>query len=279
MKKRSKWLLMGDIHGDPGPIAYFYHQNKERLQLDDPDLMTRIILLGDVGANMVDRSTNRWIGEVQDVTVSFKKALSKFPFTYICLRGNHEARVSQVMKMNPDGWEKKGKYGGVIYVEKAFPKIEYLEDVPAIYHFAGYKTLSLPGAYSVDKEFRLEHDWPWFQDEQLSEEEMNLGRTLAREDPFDLVISHTCPITYEPRDLFLSGIDQSRIDKTMERYLAEIEMQLAYKRWAWGHFHSDRLWPWEGEMGKQKMMLYDQVVDLDKFMKMTNQDYWDEILA
>ena len=51
MKKRRQWLLMGDIHADVGPIAYFYYHNKERLQLDDPNLTTRIILLGDVGAN------------------------------------------------------------------------------------------------------------------------------------------------------------------------------------------------------------------------------------
>ena len=274
MKKRSKWLLMGDIHADVGPIAYFYYHNKERLQLDDPNLTTRIILLGDVGANNFgDRSTNC----LETQSMAFKTALSKLPFTYICLRGNHEARVSQMMKRTPDAWETKEKYGGAIYVEKTFPKIEYLEDVPAIYYFNGYKTLSLPGAYSVDKEYRLKHGWPWYQEEQLSEEEMDLGRTLAREDPFDLVISHTCPITYEPRDLFLPGIDQTRIDKTMERFLAEIEMQLAYKRWAWGHFHSDRLWPFEGN--KEKVMLYNNVVDLDKLMNMSGNDYWDDILA
>lgn len=268
MKKRSKWLLMGDIHGDAGPVAYFYHHNKDRLQLDDPNLTTRIILLGDVGANFT------WIGTRDR---EFKTALSKFPFTYICLRGNHEMRVSQAMKKNPGGWEKKEKYAGTVYVEKEFPKIEYLEDVPAIYQFSGYKTLSLPGAYSVDKEYRLKHQWVWFEDEQLSEEEMESGRILAGENSFDLVISHTCPITYEPRDLFLSSIDQSNVDKTMERFLAEIEMQIVYKRWTWGHFHSDRLWPWEGE--KEKMMLYDYVVNLEKFMKMTRNDYWEDILA
>ena len=63
----------------------------------------------------------------------------------------------------------------------------------------------------------------------------------------------------------------------MERFLAEIEMQLAYKRWAWGHFHSDRLWPFEGN--KEKVMLYNNVVGLDKLMNMSRNDYWDDILA
>ena len=42
----------------------------------------------------------------------FKKALSKYPFTYVCLRGNHEARVQKVMEMHLEKWEVKKKYGG-----------------------------------------------------------------------------------------------------------------------------------------------------------------------
>lgn len=125
----------------------------------------------------------------------------KLPFTYICLRGNHESRVTEVIKKFPDRWTQVEKYGGIIYVEKEFPNIEYLEDGPGIYEFAGYKTLSVPGAYSVDKWYRLINGWTWFANEQLSEEEMEYGRKLIKkEGSVDLVISHTCPIAFEPRD-------------------------------------------------------------------------------
>lgn len=266
--EKERWFLLGDIHGKPEVIRNFYEKNKERLQLDAGN--NHIILLGDVGANYALQGQ-------QDAR--FKKALSRYPFTYICLRGNHEARVQKVIEMHPEKWEVKKEYGGEIYVEKKFPQIEYLSDGPAVYEFDGYKTFSLPGAYSVDKWYRLNHGWTWFEDEQLSEEEMNTGRKIkVEEKEFDLVISHTCPISYEPRDLFLPYINQETVDKRMEQYLGEIEEGLSYKRWAFGHFHADRLYPWKD--GKQMLMLFNRsVVDLQKFMHMTENDGLEDILA
>ena len=155
---------------------------------------------------------------------SFRARLSECPFTYICLRENHEERARKVMGMYPGNWEIRRKYGGEIYVEKEYTQLEYLSDIPAVYEFCDYKMLSLPGAYGIDKWYRLMHGWPWFEGEMLTEEEREVGRQLkAKERPFDLVISNTCPIDYEPTDLFLDGINQTLVDKTMERYLGEIE--------------------------------------------------------
>lgn len=264
---QERWFLLGDIHGDIAPIRNYYENHKERLQSDYGK--NTIILLGDVGANFALK------GQRDE---KFKMALSEYPFTYICLRGNHEARVKKVADLYPDRWETRQKYGGEIYVETEFPQIEYLSDSPAVYEFAGYKTFSIPGAYSVDKWYRITQGWTWYEDEQLSEAEMQLGRELKeKEQSFDLIISHTCPMLYEPRDLFLPGIDQSMVDKTMERYLDEIEYGLNYKRWAWGHFHADRLYPWND--GKQMLMLFNQsVVDLKKFMEMKETDSLQDIL-
>ena len=64
----------------------------------------------------------------------------------------------------------------------------------------------------------------------------------------------------------------------MEQYLGEIEEGLSYKRWAFGHFHADRLYPWKD--GKQMLMLFNRsVVDLQKFMHMTENDGLEDILA
>lgn len=151
---KQNWFLLGDIHGEAAAIEYFYNHHRERLKLDD--CQNNIILLGDVGLNYS-------ITGLADFY--YKTSLSKLPFTYICLRGNHESRVSEVIKRNPSRWNPIEKYGGLVYVENGFPNIEYLVDGPAIYEFAGYKTLSLPGAYSVDKWLRLANGWQWFADE------------------------------------------------------------------------------------------------------------------
>lgn len=265
---RENWFLLGDIHGESGPIEYFYNQNRDRLELDA--CKNSIILLGDVGCNFAITG-NR--------DANFKKNLSRFPFTYILLRGNHEARVTDVVDKYPDKWTTKQKYNGTVYMETEFPSIEYLDDKPASYMFDGYRTLSIPGAYSIDKWVRLYNHWTWYENEQLTKEEMDYGRMLIeKEKTFDLVISHTCPIAYEPRDLFHTIVVQSQIDKTMEMYLGEIETTLNYRRWAWGHFHADRLYPWDGE--KEKLMLFNEnVVDLNKFMTMKKSDSFEDILA
>ncbi len=262
------WYLIGDIHGEAEPIKNFYEDNNERLNLDKSE--SAFILLGDVACNFsITGNRDR----------KFKTDLSKYPFTYVCLRGNHEARASYMYKRFPDKWEKKQKYGGTIYVEKEFPRIEYLSDIPAIYEFAGFKTLSLPGAYSVDKNYRLLMGWPWYEDEQLSSVEKAIGKELIKENfMVDLVISHTCPLSFMPTDLFIPGIDQSEVDNSMEEYLQDIEFNLHYKRWAFGHFHADRLYPFRD--GKEMMMLFNEkVIDLVKFMNMSAYDYWNEIKA
>lgn len=266
--QNDNWFLIGDIHGDETPVEIFYEKNKSKLSADPGK--NHLILLGDFGANVTLRTKRDRM---------FKQALSEYPFTYIALRGNHEARVQTVMDMFPDKWEKISKYGGEIYREKEFPMIEYLSDAPAVYDFCGYKTFSIPGAYSVDKWYRIIYSLPWFEDEQLSEEEMNSGREIkACEKSFDLVISHTCPSTFEPTDLFLPDIDQSMVDKSMERYLGELEFDLDYRRWAWGHFHADRFYPWDN--GKQRLMLFNEnVIDLKKFMQMKEDDSLQDIMV
>lgn len=130
----QKWFLLGDIHGRVEPIQQFYERNYERLHLDETENF--LILLGDVGANFA------LVGQRDR---NFKTELSKYPFTYLCLRGNHEARVSGVMEQNPECWERKKKYDGEVFVEREFPKIEYLSDAPAVYTFGGVRTFSIPG--------------------------------------------------------------------------------------------------------------------------------------
>ena len=205
-----------------------------------------LVCLGDFGGN--------YFGNYRDD--EFKSKLERYPFdAYFVIRGNHEERASNVAAKHPDEWHKEQYFDGSVWVENKFPNIKYALDLPMIYTIDGKKTLVVPGAYSVDKMYRLMNGYNWFPQEQLSDEEMNYGLELlnCHDWQVDIVLSHTCPICFEPTDLFLSFIDQSSVDKTMERYLGQIEYTLDYKLWMWGHYHVFRDYPRTD--GKKRIML------------------------
>ena len=56
----------------------------------------------------------------------------------------------------------------------------------------------------------------------------------------DAVLSHTTPLKHEPVEVFLSGVDQFKVDKSTEEWLDTIEDRLDYKRWYCGHYHTDK---------------------------------------
>lgn len=75
------------------------------------------------------------------------------------------------------------------------------------------------GAYSVDKYYRLQHGWNWWSDEQPNELTKGLVRLMATRYPIDIMLTHTCPLRFEPKELFLNGIDQSTVDTSTEEFL------------------------------------------------------------
>ena len=67
----------------------------------------------------------------------------------------------------------------------------------------------------------------------------------------DIVLSHTTPLSLEPRESFLPFIDQSTVDTSTEEWLDGIEGRLDYERWYAGHFHTVK------ETGKLRLMYQD----------------------
>ena len=268
----NKIYLMSDIHGDWRHIRNFLNRIDNKYNNTDT-----IILLGDTGTNFF----------FNDRDSKFKTRLNNFKINLFLIRGNHEERPSILAKQHPYEWHTEPYWGWYVWVENKYPYIKYAMDYVAMYRIPAeieymdpdnsedddieiqqyYKTLVIPGAYSVDKYYRLQNGWSWFPQEQLSESEMLAGKALI--DAFDwkcdLVLSHTCPIIYEPTDLFLSTTDQSMVDKTMERYLGEIERKLDYGAWCWGHYHQFRDYPRKD--GRFRTMLFnDAAIDLEDYM-------------
>lgn len=248
---------IGDIHGDFKAVRDFVQRNIQ-LHKDAANGDENILIcLGDFGGNFFFNHRDE----------GFKNKLSKYPFTYFVIRGNHEERPSICMEKFPDKWHTEEYFGNNVYVENDYPYIKYALDVPAVYQINGARTLVIPGAYSIDKFRRIANGWSWFASEQLTNSEMDLGLNLIKEYgyQFDMVLSHTCPIMFEPTDLFLTFVDQSIVDKTMERYLGQVEFLLNYKLWLWGHYHADRIYPDTGD--GQRIMLFHQVINLDQWLK------------
>ena len=255
-----KYLVIGDLHGSFKPIRDFHLRHNTNKKYNEAEKI--MICLGDFCVNyFLDDEAE---GQHRDRQT--KEKLGRYPFTYFVIRGNHEERPENMARKNPEKWHTEMFLGGIVWVENDFPYIKYANDCPQPYQIGDYKTIVFPGAYSVDKHYRLMMGYSWFEDEQMTEEEMEEGRLWVQDyKSFDLVLSHTCPCAWEPTDLFLKGLDQSTVDKTTERYLGEIEFHLDYKAWLFGHFHAYRDYPRTD--GHRRTMLYNQeVIDLDQYM-------------
>lgn len=251
-------FILGDIHGDHKPIRDL------QLRLNTSvkgfyDQTNYLICLGDFGANYF------FDGQRDE---AFKTKISRYHFQYFVIRGNHEERPSVCIQKYPNKWHTEIHFGNAVYVENDYPNIWYALDKPAVYNIKGYTTLILGGAYSVDKFYRLQNQWSWFSGEQMTEDEMNYARHfIEKQSDYDLVLSHTCPICYEPTDLFLSVVDQSMVDKTMERFLGEIEYKVNYKRWCWGHYHNYREYPIGSDNRRRVMLFNDAAIGLHDLME------------
>lgn len=163
--------------------------------------------------------------------------MKKYGFYIYCVRGNHEARPQNVEGMKLI-WDEN--VSGEVWYEERWPRIRYFKDFGA-YQIDGHSTLIIGGAYSVDKFYRLQNGLKWFEDEQLSADEMAECLEMVRGKKWDLIFSHTCPLSWMPTDLFLAQIDQSTVDNTMEKWLEEVKSSVSFGLWAFGHYHSNRL--------------------------------------
>lgn len=189
-----------------------------------------------------------------------KHDASLMSFTFYCVRGNHEARPQDIKDMeilHDDNVQ------GPVYWQPEYPNIRYLMD-GSFYLIDGKKTLVLGGAYSVDKFYRLANGWQWFENEQLNEEERNsiynyveaLAHAGLIED-IELVLSHTAPVNFEPREMFLDCIDQNDVDKSTEIWLQKIyDCMPEHTFWLFGHYHGDMI------MGDNIAMLFEKIIDL-----------------
>ena len=234
----SNWFITGDCHRDFS--RFNLTKDGTNFKTDDT---AAVIILGDAGINYkLDHHDDELKNSI----------IKKYKCYFYCVRGNHEARPQDVMDMKLIYDQ---NVGGDVYVQEEWPTIRYFKDW-GIYTIGTYKIAVIGGAYSVDKWHRLvsagmdireEPTYPsaikagWFPNEQLSTKEMRQAKIELQNQHYNFIFTHTCPLSVEPSDLFLGGIDQSTVDKSTEVFLEELTNYLTYDVWCFGHYHQDRL--------------------------------------
>ena len=209
--------ITGDIHGNPTRILDFV----DRVQIRETDV---IVILGDVGMN--------YYGGRRDKLA--KQFLSAVPCPVLCIHGNHEQRPQGLPAYHEVVWN-----GGVCYVEDEWPKLLFAKD-GEIFELEGKRCLVIGGAYSVDKFYRLAQHFGWWPDEQPSPEIKAYVERQIKEHKIDVILTHTCPYRYIPREAFLPQIDQKTVDSGTELWLDAIEAMVAYEAWYCGHWHTNK---------------------------------------
>ena len=256
-------FVCGDLHGQFYSVRNFYENSVKGNPVEEEE--NWMLCLGDFGAQFYFDYRDR----------NFKEKLGKFPFKYFVIRGNHEERASNRAAAEPDAWEEVNIFEGICLREKAYPHIYYAYDEGGVYNIDGRKTLVIPGAYSVDKWYRLRQGWSWFPDEQLTGQEMaRLPKDYAW-NHYDLVLSHSCPYQFRPTDLFLASIDQSTVDTSMELWMSQLSEKITWGVWCFGHYHEDRI------EGPRVEMFYREIEPLNKIEERWNRyaeteelDWW-----
>lgn len=218
----NRIYIRGDVHGNFDWLNSFC--DKESTNANDV-----MILAGDSGILFFGANNTR--------EKLIKGICGKAPLTFLVVRGNHDGRPENegmILRYND-------LVKGNCYWEDEYPNILYAGDGEC--YFMKYRNfLTLGGAYSVDKFYRLQRHWTWHPDEELTDEEMATILFNCLGNEYEYIISHTAPLEMEPTWLFMRGIDQSTVSKRMEKFLQRVKNGTNYSCWIWGHYHDDHAW-------------------------------------
>jgi hypothetical protein len=213
--------VAGDTH-IPIDIAKLNITNwPEQRLLTKNDLL---IILGDCGI--------LWANEWDKEELYWAKWLTAKKCTVCFIDGNHEnfTRLNAVPEV-----EFRGAKAGLVYCDDN-GSIYHLKR-GEIYDFEGRKVLTVGGARSTDKAYRIPYK-SWWPEEQLSEkDEKNIIASLESVNyQVDYILTHTCPTNIATQIFSVEIIER---DKTVAM-MDFMQKYVSRRQWHFGHFHLSR---------------------------------------
>lgn len=198
-------IILPDIHGDFFLARKMIEAAKDkywnRLGIH-PHHFESIIQVGDFG-----------IGK------EFEKYDKKFNLEYddcYMIHGNHEY------------FDKFNKYEQSVHYED-------WNFVPAG-HVIG-KVLFIGGANSVDRDYRIKNNLPWYAEEEIDEKEKESVRKAIRDNDIEVVISHDCPVSFNMSYACLPQFGGEDKQDSCRMFLQEVLEEAQPRHWYFGHWH------------------------------------------
>ena len=212
-------FITGDIHCD---LTDLFDRVKN-LNLKKEDVL---ILLGDSGLEYYSffskPNLSSWDDRVQ------KRLREMIPSTIICVQGNHEVPFKEMHGNDSRIFGANAKESNGIYFVYS-GQVLYID---------GKSFLVIGGAYSIDKEYRQRKNHPYWEGEELSNNEMKEIFSKIRGKKFNYVLSHTSPRSVMPEEA-LFDLNEEPENRT-ENFLEIVKNNIEFDRWFCGHFHINK---------------------------------------
>lgn len=186
--------------------------------------MVKIRFIGDMHGNisLYNKYTSKCNYSIQvgDLGFDYSKLATKNDLRHIVITGNHD------------------NYDDVVNYSNFNPK--------PLSHHIPVNFVGIRGAFSVDVIGRIKHfamggKKTWWDNEEMSYEEMEETTELVLSKKPDLIVSHDCPSSLckqlETMSLKRFGWEQDSIDSRTQQYLENLFKLYQPSLWVFGHWH------------------------------------------
>lgn len=246
------------------------HNNKDKDNLSDLNMayccmeqkqdfsqITAAIVLGDFGLPW-NSNCEIDVDGIDPSSPTDRKLLAwynKKPFKVLAFMGNHDNYdlIAKLPALKMFGAEVLKVSDNIFYLKRG-----------EVYTIEAKKFLVLGGALSDDKASRVPHQ-SWWEEEMMSEAEKAACLSKIQEHGcnFDYVLSHTGPTNgiVLADNYFYNEENLKQLHRdTNVLFNDKIDKIITYKKWFFGHWHSD--WGYENYSDSKYVPLYRQGIVL-----------------